>query len=230
MRIVFILKITSVISQADVSRNGLFVGLWTEAEVSLGFIVACSLCLPKLIKVKAKHFRSRMSQDSAPWSSFTSKSRKSWLWDSSRDHSRHGSKASRRMKQSKDERPLYYEERVELQRLAQAELKPDLNRYDIYALPSTAANSDYSMRLSSQYKYAGSIDSPRSSFEIGHIEIATIARPVRSRTISVRTQEVPMCLDQTEVMENEWEEERRMLQQFESLYTLNVDEACRLSA
>jgi hypothetical protein len=230
MRIVFTMKITSVISQADVSHNGLFIGLWTEAEVSLGFIVACSLCLPKLIKVKAEKFRSRMSQASVPWSSLTSKSRKSWLWDSSRDRSRITSRSSRQMKQFNDERPLYYEERVELQRLAQVELKPDLNRYDIYALPSTAANSDYSLRLSSQYEYARSVDSRRSSFEIGQIQIATIARPVRSRTISVGTQEVPVCLDQTEGMEDGWEEERRMLQQFERLYTLDADELRMLPA
>jgi hypothetical protein len=224
MRIAFTMKITSVISRADVSRNGLFIGLWTEAEVSLGFIVACSLCLPKFIKVKAEKFRSRIPQASAPWSSLTSKSRKSWLWDSSRDRSRITSQGSRQIKQSSDERPLYYEERVELQRLAQVELKPDLNRYDVYALPSTAANSDYSLRLSSQHKYARSIDSRRSSFETGHIEIATIARPGRSRTISVRTQEVAVCLDETEALEDGWEEERRMLQRFESLYTTKLAE------
>ena len=70
MRIVFTVKIAPVISEADVSHNGLFIGLWTEAEVSLGFIVACALSLPKLIQAKGSKLKRAMSKASSPFSSF----------------------------------------------------------------------------------------------------------------------------------------------------------------
>ncbi|KAF2662147.1 hypothetical protein K491DRAFT_585708, partial [Lophiostoma macrostomum CBS 122681] len=56
MRIVYTTKIENIYTSADVSHNGLFIGLWTEAEVALGFVVACSLCLPRLIQAKRKNF------------------------------------------------------------------------------------------------------------------------------------------------------------------------------
>jgi hypothetical protein len=69
MRIVFTVKIAPVIAEADVSHNGLFIGLWTEAEVSLGFIVACALCLPKLVQAKGSKLKRAMSKASSPFSS-----------------------------------------------------------------------------------------------------------------------------------------------------------------
>ncbi|KAF2692290.1 hypothetical protein K458DRAFT_326288 [Lentithecium fluviatile CBS 122367] len=69
MRIVFTVKIAPVISEADVSHNGLFIGLWTEAEVSLGFIVACALCLPKLVQAKGMKLKRAMTKASSPFSS-----------------------------------------------------------------------------------------------------------------------------------------------------------------
>jgi hypothetical protein len=105
MRIAFTLKIAPVISQADVSHNGLFIGLWTEAEVSLGFIVACSLCLPKLIQAKGRRLRNALSYASAPWSSLTSKSRKSSLW--SRSGSRKSTGFEDKERGIEVERPMY---------------------------------------------------------------------------------------------------------------------------
>lgn len=47
----------------------LFIGLWTEAEVALCFVVACSLSLPKLIQAKRKHFTRAKTFVSSPFSS-----------------------------------------------------------------------------------------------------------------------------------------------------------------
>jgi hypothetical protein len=68
MRIWFTLNISASIAEADVSWNGLFIGIWTTLEVSLVFVVACTLCLPKLIQAKGKKFRVALSYASAPFS------------------------------------------------------------------------------------------------------------------------------------------------------------------
>jgi hypothetical protein len=57
MRIVYTGKITAIISETDVSYNSLFIGLWTTAEVSLVFVVACGLCIPKLIQYRSSRRR-----------------------------------------------------------------------------------------------------------------------------------------------------------------------------
>lgn len=215
MRIVFTTKIAPVISQADVSHNGLFIGLWTEAEVSLGFIVACSLCLPKLVQVKGRSLRNAISYASAPWSSLNNKSRKSWTWNSSQNSSQHESRSSRQMKQVDVERPMYYEERVEQERQGQIALRPEINRHDIYLIPSTAGNSVYTPSRYSESRYSRSIGSRRTSLVEGDILTATRARPALPRTISVRTQEVPVCLDPAGMTMEQWADERRMLQQFD---------------
>lgn len=72
MRIVFTVRIAPVITKADVSYNAMFIGLWTEVECTLGFVVACALCLPKLIQAKGKKLKRAMSKASTPFSSFKS--------------------------------------------------------------------------------------------------------------------------------------------------------------
>ncbi|KAJ4357946.1 uncharacterized protein N0V89_002523 [Didymosphaeria variabile] len=72
MRIVFTVKIAPVITEADVSHNALFIGLWTETECTLGFVVACALCLPKLIQAKGKKLKRAMSKASSPFNSLRS--------------------------------------------------------------------------------------------------------------------------------------------------------------
>jgi hypothetical protein len=54
MRVVFTVKIEEVFRKADVSHNGFYIGLWTIVEVALGFVVACSLSLPRLIQAKGR--------------------------------------------------------------------------------------------------------------------------------------------------------------------------------
>ncbi|KAF2185470.1 hypothetical protein K469DRAFT_631985, partial [Zopfia rhizophila CBS 207.26] len=68
MRIVFTIKIAPKISEADVSFHGLWIGLWSEAEITLGFICACALSLPKLMQAKRKQISEAFSFISIPWS------------------------------------------------------------------------------------------------------------------------------------------------------------------
>lgn len=190
MRIVFTMRIASVISEVDVSHNGLFIGLWTEAEVSLGFIVACSLCLPKLIKVKGKKLKPTLFWISAPLPSLSSKSRKSSLWGGSRKNMQPESKAVQQMKHVDEERQMYFEEREERQQQIQAKLQPGKHRHDIYVLPSTAGSSEYSQSMYSQNDALERISEGRD-----RIQVIDLARSEISRSISVYTQEVPVRLD-----------------------------------
>jgi hypothetical protein len=66
MRIVYTGRITAVISETDVSYNSLFIGLWTTAEVSLVFVVACSLCIPKLIQSRSSKRRMALTCGTDP--------------------------------------------------------------------------------------------------------------------------------------------------------------------
>lgn len=72
MRIVFTVKIAPVLNEADVSRNALFIGLWTETECTLGFVAACALCLPKLIQAKGKKLKNAVSKALSPLNSLRS--------------------------------------------------------------------------------------------------------------------------------------------------------------
>jgi hypothetical protein len=205
------MKILEVISKADVSHEGLFIGSWTTAEVSLGFVVACSLCLPKLVQVKGKKLKKALSYASSPFSSTSSKSRKSDLWSGS-GSVQPNSRGSRQMKQMDVEsRPMYYEERQEQQKLAQARLQPPKDPHDIYVLPSTAGNSEYSGS-----NYSHSVASKRSSEDQHrHIQVATVARHEIPRSISVRTQDVPVRLDPNQMTLEQLDDERRVLQEFD---------------
>ncbi|KAF2728069.1 hypothetical protein EJ04DRAFT_504678 [Polyplosphaeria fusca] len=96
MRIFFTAKIKPVISKADVSYYGLFIGLWTEAEIALGFIVACALSVPRLIQAKRNNLNRAVSYVVTPIRSATgtlhSRSR-SWSHSRNRSSSK-GSKSS----------------------------------------------------------------------------------------------------------------------------------------
>lgn len=219
MRIAFTIKIAPVISIADVSHNGLFIGLWTEAEVSLGFIVACSLCLPKLIQAKGKRMRNALSY--ATWST-NSKSRKSGTWGSSRKSTQVSSRASKQV----DARPMYYEEREEQQRRT---LQPDRNPHDIYIIPSTAGNSERTPSRYSESRYSQSTKSKRPSGDEDSIHLAAVARPAFPRTISVRTQDVPVRFDPKDMTMEQLEEERMVLQHFDFKYlTVLIDSGPKL--
>lgn len=208
MRILYTIRIAPVISQADVSYYGLFIGLWTEAEVTLGFIVACSLCLPKLLQVKGKKIRTVFSYASAQFSSLSSKSRKSSLWSGSRKSMQPESEGLSELRHIEAGRARCYED-CEQRRQEQARIKPDNNRYDIYVLPSTAGSSEYSQSV-----YSHSSVLRRASEEGGDMQITPEAGHGISRSMSVRTQEVPIRLDPMNLSPEQLENERRLLQEF----------------
>jgi hypothetical protein len=227
MRIVFTIKIAPIYSEADVSHNGLFIGLWTEAEVSLGFIVACSLCLPKLIQVKGKRIRNALSYASSPWSSLTPRSRKNASWMSSRKSTQNDTRNSRQMQNMDVRRPMYYEERMELQRQIP---QPDKIRHDIYIIPSTAGNSEYSPSRYTESRYSEDTNCRRASQAEESIQTAIIARPGLPRSISISTREVPVRLEIADMTMEQLDEERRVLNHFEFDYlTAMIDREPRRS-
>jgi hypothetical protein len=223
MRIVFTTKIASVISTADVSHNGLFIGLWTEAEVSLGFIVACSLCLPKLIQVKGKRVRNALSY--ASWSTKSRSKSGSWNGSSTRKSTQVNSRAS---KQVENGRPMYYEEREEQQRRY---LQSDKNAHDIYVIPSSAGNSERtpSRYSESRYSQSSKSKSKRESGDEDGIHLAAVACPTFPRTVSMRTQDVPVRLHPNDMTMEQLEEERMVLQHFDFKYlTVMIDSGPKL--
>lgn len=144
MRIVFTVKIAPVISMADVSHNGLFIGIWTEAEVSLGFIVACALCLPKLIQAKGRKLKQALSVASSPFSTlretFHSVSRRSTSHIVSQTTMQSTPGDSTPIDRPNPARPAFYEAAHEMQRQQQA---GRLQR-NTHNLANTAASSLYS--------------------------------------------------------------------------------------
>jgi hypothetical protein len=227
MRIVFTMRIAPVISEADVSHNGLFIGLWTEAEVSLGFIIACVLCLPKLIQVKGKRVRNALSYASSPWSSMTSKSRKSASWTSSQRSTQHDSRVSRQMNHMDVERPMYYEERAEQQRQI---LQSGKHRHDMYVIPSTAGNSEHTRSRYSESRYSQDTNCNRVSRAEESMPTAITARPGLPRNISISTRDVPVRLEISDMTMEQLEEERGVLDYFEFDYlTAMIDREPRRS-
>jgi hypothetical protein len=213
MRIAFNMKIAPVISIADVSHNGLFIGLWTEAEVSLGFIVACSLCLPKLVQVEGKRVRNALSYASGPWSSFTSRSRKSGTW-SSRKSTQIDLGGSKQLEVG---RPMYYEERELIQRQARARLQPEKHQHDFYVIPSTAGNSEHTPSRYSASRYSQSTRSKRTSRDEDSALLAAVARPVFPRT-----QDIPVRLDPVDMTAEQLEEEAMTRQYFDFEYLTSL--------
>lgn len=208
MRIVFTTMIAPVISQADVSHNGLFIGLWTEAEVSLGFIVACSLCLPKLIQAKGKKLKRAMSKASSPFSTMRSTvrsvSRRSTftLRSGSRKSTQATSRGSIQLNDLEPKQAAYCEER-ELEQ--QPQPQPTKHTPDPYALPTTTGSSEYSQ----------SIDSKRHSDEDNSIRLAPLHVPRTSSSdlySSVRSPAHRMTRDQ--MTPEQLRDEINMLQQF----------------
>lgn len=146
MRIIYTIKIAPVISMTDVSHNALFIGLWTEAEVALGFIVACSLCLPKLIQAKRKHFSRAFSYVSSPFSTIRStvrsSSRKGSMFKSK--STQNSSRSSQPVQMFDRKQPVFYEER-EIHNQKERGVFPFRQERDAYDTTGTCSgNNEYS--------------------------------------------------------------------------------------
>lgn len=186
MRIVFTMRISSVISQADVAYNGLFIGLWTEAEVTLGFMVACSLCFPKLIQVKGKQLRASLTWGPRELSPSSTNMYEITSWGETKNVLQPDSNESQQQR---------------------SEVKLHVRRHqpDFYILSSTTNNSEYSQSVYSQTNAAQCTDKDHSSTEFAHRKI--------TRSISVRTQEVPVRLDSSSMSLEQLDEETGVFQE-----------------
>jgi hypothetical protein len=156
MRIVYTTKIENIYTTADVSHNGLFIGLWTEAEVALGFVVACSLSLPRLIQAKKKNLSRVFSIVSSPFTSMRTGTEKSLMKSKSTQNT---SRSSQQLLSTYDAKPLppvFYEDRA-IWYQKQSGLVPPREEPDAYRLPSLSAYS------SSEYSQPTRVNSTRTS-------------------------------------------------------------------
>jgi hypothetical protein len=122
---------------------------------------------------------------------------------------------------------MYYEERAEQHRQT---LQSDKYRHDIYAIPSTAGNSEYTRSLYSESGCSQDINSNRVSRAEESIPTAMMARSGLPRDISMSTREVPVRLDIADMTMEQLEEERRVLDHIEFDYlTAMIDRKPRRS-
>ena len=162
MRILFTVKIAPVISMSDVSHNGLFIGLWTEAEVALSFVVACALCIPRLIQAKGNKLKHAMSYASSPFSSIRgtgsnsirSPSRKGTLNSLSENTTEALVEESQQMDQAR-QKPTGFQDQHELQQpRIQSRLSSIQEDHHIQVIPDQSS-SNYSRSSN----YSNSIES-----------------------------------------------------------------------
>ncbi|KAF9693693.1 hypothetical protein EKO04_008336 [Ascochyta lentis] len=151
MRIWFTLNIAAVIAEADVSWNSLFIGIWTTLEVSLVFVVACTLCLPKLIQSKGRKFRVALSYASAPFSAIPGIVRRTT--GSPENLKPRTSRGSQELEQTSpwedvelNDKPSKYHEYEHTQWQEEIEPRPRTPPRALHRLSSAASGSEYSKR------------------------------------------------------------------------------------
>jgi hypothetical protein len=116
---------------------------------------------------------------------------------------------------------MFYEERDEQERTC---LQGGKDKHDIYIIPSSAGDSSGTPSRYSESRYSQSSNSKTSSSREDSIHLAAIARPAFPRTVSVRTQDVPVRLDPKDMTLEQLEEERMVLQHFDFKYlTVMID-------
>lgn len=157
MRIWFTLNISAVIAEADVSWNGLFIGIWTTLEVSLVFVVACTLCLPKLIQAKGRKFRVALSYASAPFSAIPGIVRRKTgsQEGSEQSASRSGQRIVRTSTwediELDDKGPKYFEEREHTHWQEEIDFRTRRPSRTSHRMSSAAGSSEYSQRNASSH-------------------------------------------------------------------------------
>ncbi|KAF2625595.1 hypothetical protein BU25DRAFT_473707 [Macroventuria anomochaeta] len=157
MRIWFTLNISAVIAEADVSWNGLFIGIWTTLEVSLVFVVACTLCLPKLIQAKGEKFRVALSYASAPFTAVAGVVRRKT--GSHEDFEPSASQSGPRVGRTStwedieldDKGPKYFEEREHTHWQEEIDSHPRKPLSRMHRMCSAAGSSEYSQRNGSRF-------------------------------------------------------------------------------
>lgn len=155
MRIYFTTKVYDF-ATADVTYDGLFIGLWTEAEAALCFIVACSLSLPKLFQAKRKHFSRAFSFVSLPFTGLGTSSRKN-THQSTQANSRNSVEMQGQMSVGNLGKPPVFYEDSERGILAQRQRDLSLQRgseRDAYSIPSDSSSesSEYANHSSDGHR------------------------------------------------------------------------------
>ncbi|KAF2872301.1 hypothetical protein BDV95DRAFT_569447 [Massariosphaeria phaeospora] len=233
MRIVFTIKIAPVISMADVSHNGLFIGLWTQAEVALGFIVSCALCLPRLIQAKKSKLSRARSYLSSPLSSLRdtvsrtpprsttrSSSRKSNLRSQSQPGNLAPATDAMHMSKTEGKRPMFYDETI-IERPPHR-MRPITEEHDDFLAVPSQGSSDYSHSIYSK----GTSDDGTADDDSLHVAPLNVRNSAASEQLqywrSISTRTVP----EHETLE-ERDEDRYVLQQFdfESAFEEDVESA-----
>ncbi len=184
MRIVFTLRIDEDLSKADVSENALFIGLWTHAETSLGFIVGCSLSLPKLIQTKGHKLRQSFSKAASFSSSRSNLSPRA-----------EQTEYNEQRRYISYERVGFSEDPEALHQVGLARLQPVQQVRDAYVLPSPLESSKYSHSIYSQGNTCGCPGEEHSCV----VDPIYIVRPEILRSISMRSREVPIRWDRLSV-------------------------------
>ncbi|KAH6639687.1 hypothetical protein C7974DRAFT_305779 [Boeremia exigua] len=183
MRIWFTMNISAAISEADVSWNGLFIGIWTTLEVSLVFVVACTLCLPKLIQAKGRRFRVALSYASTPFSAIPGiVRRKTGLQD---DAEQSASQKSTKVERTStweeikldDNGPNYFEEREHTHWEEEINSRAREQTKTLHRKPNAMPSSEYPQRNGSKQSM------PRDGFEqqtLHRPELSKQQQPCRS--------------------------------------------------
>ncbi|KAF2833909.1 hypothetical protein CC86DRAFT_16581 [Ophiobolus disseminans] len=88
LRIVHFQHVSTNMLAVDISQHGLFIGLLTTIESSIGFLVACSLCFPMLFRAKGQRVMEALSCLWAPKAASSAESRVGAGWSRPQDNDR----------------------------------------------------------------------------------------------------------------------------------------------
>lgn len=172
MRIAFTVKIEDVFRKADVSHNGFYIGLWTMIEVALGFVVACSLSLPRLIQAKGRKVKIAITSPfstlrgtvtgSSPNSTMNSQSGRNEGLDATMERSLGSQRAPTQSMRSLNgslkngKQPMIYKERELNRTQGMRHLNPiQEHPHDLYRQPTPSASSQYSSKRNSEERGVG---------------------------------------------------------------------------
>lgn len=186
MRIVFTVEIAPVITEADVSHNALFIGLWTEVECTLGFVVACALCLPKLIQAKGKKLKRAMSKASSPFNSIRSTLSRSSTFNMSRS----GGSRNNTMNQSQND-PVPGIPRKSTQQNAQKPPGQMVEMAQLQQSPPTM-NEEFELPREHRYTHLGPPSSGSSMYSQSMGPQSNTQTPALSRDNSTKNIPAPL--------------------------------------
>lgn len=204
---VFVRHISTDWFAADVSHHGLFIALWTIIEASLGFLAACSLCFPKLVRVKGQRFIKALSNFSVLRNGSGSHPRENQPYSNhTGDHQLEGIRNDHTT-YAEDSRQPCRNGRIEPQSPnAVSRQHSGQIHHDIY---STTGSSGHPAFRDLRNPYRRSLESAHSSEEDDDVTDLITTRPRPVRSLRVRTQEPREGFELGEITMLEFLSERR---------------------